>query len=382
MRFLLAAVASAALVLGAPFIGQARHWVRTEFPGHFLLIVGGAIGAAVVVALAIAFVRIREHRVQRYGSIAAALAVAILYSIARASTDADANAVERFHFIEYGIVALLFYRAWRPLGGVAAFILPALAGLLVGTLDEWFQWFIPGRVGVMSDVFLDCAAIAAGLLFCAGVNPPVRQPLERTGNAVSDAPRSRTGWSDPTLAQAQWLAAIVIFVFALFFDCVHLGHAIVTSEIGTFASRYTAAELDAQARDRTVRWRTSPPIDKTRLAREDQYRTEGLQHVQARNKAWAAGDAVAAWRENQILERYFGPVLDSGQRWPAAQREDAARRFAGALHDAAFVSDAYPYTLYTWPRPAFWPGVILLEVLVWTAIAWRRRTRGTPRAAV
>ena len=80
--------------------------------------------------------------------------------------------------------------------------------------------------------------------------------------------------------------------------------------------------------------------------------TEGLQHVQARNGAWARGDALTAWRENLILERLFGAVLDTpsyvartGHRWSAAQRADAARRVAGRDADA-FVSAAFPYPIY------------------------------------
>ena len=52
------------------------------------------------------------------------------------------------------------------------FVLPMLAGIAVGTLEEWLQWFIPGRVGDMRDVFLNGVAIVCGLLFSVGVDPP------------------------------------------------------------------------------------------------------------------------------------------------------------------------------------------------------------------
>ena len=80
--------------------------------------------------------------------------------------------MERFHFIEYGLITFLFYRAWRPLEDPSIVILPALAALLVGTADEWLQWFIPNRVGELNDIFLNGIAIACGLVFSLGADPP------------------------------------------------------------------------------------------------------------------------------------------------------------------------------------------------------------------
>ena len=60
--------------------------------------------------------------------------------------------------------------------------------------------------------------------------------------------------------------------------------------------------------------------------------SEGLLHVQERNREWDAGHPGVAWFENRILERYFAPVLDTpsyvsrtGHRWPAGQHDDAQR---------------------------------------------------------
>ena len=107
--------------------------------------------------------------------------------------------------------------------------------------------------------------------------------------------------------------------------------------------------------------------------------TEGLQHVQARNSAWDAGDAFTAWRENLILEKWFAPVLDTpsyvsatGHRWTADHRADAAARAKDAK-GRGFVSRAYPYPLYYWPGFRVWAGVGARRA------ARHRRTR-RPRA--
>ena len=95
----------------------------------------------------------------------------------------EVNAVERVHFVEYGLIAFLFYRASLPRrsvgeGGRSAdlsiMILPLLAGFMVGTLDEWLQWFIPYRVGEAHDVFLNLAALVCGLMFAVALLPPVK----------------------------------------------------------------------------------------------------------------------------------------------------------------------------------------------------------------
>ena len=87
--------------------------------------------------------------------------------------------------------------------------------------------------------------------------------------------------------------------------------------------------------------------------------SEALWHVQWRNVAWSSGDIGAAWAENRILETYFLPVLTtpsfygkSGQQWPAAQRADAEMRARGA--PSAYMSDAEPYAIHTWPKWIVW----------------------------
>jgi hypothetical protein len=349
MYFLLAVCVSAALVLSAPFIGQIRNEIRARFPGQFVLILGTIVGVSVVSALILALVRIRDRRGVRHAAIASAVVLGVVYSVWTAKPDPQVNAVERFHFVEYGLITLLFYKAWRPLEDAGVLLLPLLAALTVAIVEEWFQWFIPGRVGALEDVLLNWAAISCGLLFSIGLDPPPRLQ-SRIG------PRSA-----PQLAV---VAATTTIVFGMFFDSVHLGYEVKDPAAGAFTSIFTGPELQAQARDRAARWRVEPPIDRTRLAREDQYRTEGIQHVRRRNEAWAEGDVDAAWRENLILETYYAPVLDTGHRWPAEQRADAAHRADGARNDNAatgtYVSHAYPYKIYTWPASIFWAGILIL----------------------
>lgn len=279
--------------------------------------------------------RIRDHRLRRYLLLSAAIAITFT-SIGWG----DVGVAEGFHFVEYGLVAFLFYRAWWRIDDASVIVLPLLAGVVVGSIDEWFQWFIPIRAGEARDIGLDCIATMCGILFAAALLPP--------------GSLTRLNRPDSLHRLALWSTAACV-AFATFFLVVHLGYEVTDPAIGSFRSRYCGRELEQAARDRAERWRHDPPVVLRRVSREDQYLTEGRWRVGRRNEAWNAGDVTTAWHENQILETFYGPVLDaptygdpSPQRWSSEQRDDARAR-ADAL-PGQYRSTAYPYPLYVWPR--------------------------------
>lgn len=376
-RFILACVVAAIVILWAPYVSQIRRQIRTAFPGHFVLAVGSIVGVLIAGALIAALARIRTRRLARYGLLAAAVALAVSYSIVTRSGVPDVDVVERFHFVEFGLITLLFYRAWRPLNDVSMFVLPVLAGLLVGTLEEWFQWFIPVRVGEMRDIFLNMAAIGSGLLFSVAVDPP--SAWSRTVQPGSFQRIARFG-------------AVVIIALAGFFHSVHLGYAISDPEIGTFKSRHSAATLAALSADRAREWIVHPPpVEVPRMAREDQYMTEAVEHVMERNTLWGKGNIPDAWLENRILETYYAPVIDTpsyhsktGHRWPDAQRRDAeaAYRAASASRPTGtYVSAANRAPIYLWRAWLFWVCVLAIvsgELAIFGGIDRIQRRKSAP----
>src|SRR5206468_1835012 len=224
----MAAAAGLAMVIivGSPFFGELRAAIASAFPGHARAIIGGAVAVAIAIALLAALARIRDRRGLRYLALSTALVAGALFARALSSGDPNTDVVETFHFVEYGILTLLFYLAWRPIDDVSVIVLPFLAGVLVGTLDEWFQWFIPSRVGEMRDVILDGVAVTCGLLFSVGVDPPAHFTLAmRRGSAI------RIGA----------MVMLVTLVFAMFLQSVHVGYDVHDSRVGVFRSRYTAA---------------------------------------------------------------------------------------------------------------------------------------------
>jgi len=309
VRVALAVAAAAAVILSAPFVQQGFAAAYTVFPAIGVTATVLPIAAAILVAAA----RIRHQRRLRFTALVLSVAIGVAYVRLNALTP-----TESFHFVEYGLLGCLFYFALPPAGDWSILVLPLIAGIATGTLDEWFQWFIPIRAGEMRDIALDAVASLCGVVFAISLRSPPPLPPRLARRSAAWVALSAT-------------AALALFAFFVF--TVHVGYEVRDPEIGMFVSRFTPAQLAALANDREVEWRASPPVVIRRLSREDQYLSEGLWHVERRNGAWENDDIPTAWRENLILEKFFAPVLDAqtyasatSHRWPAEQRAEAASR--------------------------------------------------------
>ena len=347
MSLFVALVVSAGIVLVSPFMGQLQSFLRRSLSTrNYVLLFGVGVVVSIVTAILFAFVKIRERRAERFALLSIALLFGGAYMWATATPYPEVNAVERVHFVEYGLIAFLFYRVWREAGDPSIIVLPLLASFTVGTFDEWLQWFIPVRVGEAHDVFLNLAAIVCGLLFALALQPPP---------AFSARVRADSWRRIGVIATLVWL------IFASFVSEVHLGHVVEIDGV-RFKSHYSAQELDNLQGHRAALWRAAPPTTLRRLSQEDQYLDEGLWHVRRRNLI----DLSEAWRENLILERFFAPVLDTptyaspnGNRWPAEQRADAASRIASI---PSFFSAAEPYPILDWPASTYWSAVSAIGI--------------------
>ena len=87
------------------------------------------------------------------------------------------------HFIGYGILSLLLFRALRstvtPRLVRVGLLSVALTGV-VASLDEWHQTFIPSRTGCVQDVVLDTTAGACVQLVLLGVLYVSRRRVARS----------------------------------------------------------------------------------------------------------------------------------------------------------------------------------------------------------
>mgnify|MGYP006278015883 FL=1 len=367
MPFALATLVSIAIVLVAPFMGQLQSYLRRSMSTRaYVLLFGVGVLIAIAAAVVYALARIRDGRRWRLALLGLALVCGGAYMWVNGTPYPEVNAVERVHFVEYGLIAFLFYRAWRPAGDLSMIVLPLLAAFTVGTCDEWLQWFIPVRVGEAHDVFMNLAAIVCGLLFACAL-----QPVTRFAWRPSPASLRRMGIG----------AALAWLVFATFVSYVHLGYDVVVDSAAVFHSHYTADTLRALQQDRLARWASDPPRTLRRLSREDQYLDEGIWHIRRRNVT----EPFEAFNENLILERFFAPVLDiptyaspAPSRWPPEQRRAVESAIVGAER-ATLMSQAEPYPIVTWRRDAYWTVVALVAALLFVTPLFALRRENVER---
>ena len=111
MRLFLACAVSAAIVLAAPFMGRLQSLLRESISTRaYVVLLGAVVAGAVLTAIVVAFTRIKAHRGRRIAAMAAAIALAVAYTSVLSTGIPEIDAVERVHFVEYGLIAVLFYR--------------------------------------------------------------------------------------------------------------------------------------------------------------------------------------------------------------------------------------------------------------------------------
>lgn len=358
-----------AILAAAPPLGTLRDWLIAAIPGGFVpLLAAGFVGTvAAVLGLALRSIRRRGPRGGRGPRLAAlglALGLAAALLTAFGTGEAMVDAVERAHLLAYGLLTVLLARALGPFGRVPALILAALASALVAVLDEWLQWLVPLRVGEARDILLNVGSTLPGVFWALAVLdwPPPR----------ADAPRLARRAATATLA-ALLLAA------AGFLDCAHLGHRIEDPEIGSFLSYFSPEDLPRIRAARERRWRQRPPVPPSPWGREDYFLTEAAWRVAHRNAALEARDLSTAWRENRILERHYGPVLDarsfrSGEphRWPEWLRAQVERQ-RPAVAGASYSSPVLSHRIWTSPSPTQLWSVAALGSLALLLVGWSVR---------
>ena len=359
IRLSLAIAAAAAIVIGSPVVNTVRQWLLVTWPQAYVPVLAGVVALTALALLSFAVRAMRDRSWPRIAALALAVAIAVGSGAALRTGVTNVDVVEAFHFVEYSALTLLFVWALAGPAGGWAWLWAAYAAILVGAVDEWTQWFVPGRTGEIRDVAINGIAMTCGLL------------LARALDLGAASKRGARLW--PLGAGA----ATVLLVVAGFFASAHLGHELPDAETGPFMSYRTHEELAALSVARARAWGSRGPLQQGQFAREDQYLSEALWHVRRRNEAMDDGDLVAAWRENRILEKYFAPVLRIATpdgRGHALADVQVAALAPGRAAAAGGRSDANPITIYTWSRTGFWTAVLAaVAVLVFLTIRPAKR---------
>ena len=283
------------------------------------------------------------------------------------------NAVEAMHFVEYGVLGVLAYRALaHRMRDAGIYLAAALVGGIVGIMDEAIQWATPGRVWDLSDIWRNFFATALVLVGIAGgirppliVGPPSPASVRRIcriaalavlllGASLFNVPTRIEWYSDkvPGLGFLRESSGVML----------EYGHLYVDPEIGRFRSRFAPDALqriDAERGAEAGRILARFPEDAYRdfLARytpiTDPFVHEAGVHLFVRDR-WVSNAELhpeperayrygltVGYRENRILEKYFPNALrHSGSKLAPERRAYlAAKQFPKERYESRVSKD-------------------------------------------
>ncbi|MDP3920225.1 MAG: VanZ family protein [Candidatus Omnitrophota bacterium] len=125
----------------------------------YALLVNVLIGLIFAVLLIVLRTRLRIRRLDTYLRLTLIIAACIT-----AMTYVE-TPEEKIHFLEYGLLAFLIWRALR-LQGLSRYVMAQALALsfLVGWFEEFLQWLHPGRYYDFRDVVINTVGAFIGLL--------------------------------------------------------------------------------------------------------------------------------------------------------------------------------------------------------------------------
>lgn len=331
-----------AIYLTIPVARAIQAWV-TEHWGRIAFLYGVlaalALGAGIVVRRLM-----RSREAGRSRSVAWVLGITILYAFL--SWRLRANPEEAVHFIEYGALGLLLFRAFsHRVRDPMIYLAAGWLGAILGTVDEIIQWMTPRRVFGLRDVWLNIQAVGLiQILLAAGLRPALARGPVQAGSVrrvcrlgmlhlallalcLSNTPprvdRYTRRW--PALEGLRHTYSIM----------AEYGYRHDEPGVGSFYSRFTRDELGRLDRERAAEAaaRLDEFRDPTRYQEflqtwtpvTDPFTHEARVHLFRRDqmaaRAWELrgdpealrGHAAVAWRENRILELFFGRTLRASQ---------------------------------------------------------------------
>lgn len=253
--------------------------------------------------------------------------------------------IEAVHVLEYGILGLLVYRALvHRVQDYSVYVMATLIVGLVGVIDEYIQWLIPLRVFDLRDIRTNL--LAGGLAqigLAAGLRPglvsglPYRKNLGRLCYFVAAGFIALALGYMNTPERIAWYAKrmpALSFLLDSKSMMVEYGYRYFDPEVGVFRSRFSPEQLEendslrgeevAHILDRYIGGGGYKLFQKTFSVPRDAYTHEIGVHLFRREyhfdkaRSQEKGKEIhynIAFRENQILEKYYPTVLQNSKHW-------------------------------------------------------------------
>ena len=266
---------------------------------------------------------------------------------------------EAVHFVQYGILGILLFRALsHRIHDPAIFLAAAIIGGIIGMVDEFIQWLTPGRYWGLKDIWLNLfAVVMVQIAISRGIRPGF---LSRKTNRANLCMVCRLAIAAVALLglcllntppRIAWYSETVPgLAFLKENENVMLEYGVLYEdpEIGVFRSRLSPAELEASDRDRAEeaaaildRFQSpelyysflriynpvsDPFLHEARVlldSRDWYYETSS--EYRERPEEYKRRLTIA-FRENQILEKYFSRTLyRSTYVWSPEERSLSSR---------------------------------------------------------
>lgn len=272
--------------------------------------------------------------------------VVVFGAFAAGAWSLRANPEEAIHFVQYGGLGLLLFRALGfRLADPSIYVAGALLGTAAGTADELIQWLVPNRYFDYRDVGINAlAGVLAQAALWAGIRPafvrgrPSRRGIRLICAALAALSLLLLVCASHTPRRLDVYARRIPFFAALDEATAEYGHRIHAGPATVFFSRLSPADLQRQDRDRGAeagRLAGAYPGDarypaflREHPAHRDPLAVEARIHVFRRDRYAAEARrlppgpqrqtaAEIACREEEILRAAYAQVLaHSGFAWP------------------------------------------------------------------
>ena len=324
-------------------IGQfvAEHWGKQTFIYAVLASVAGALAIAIYYN-----VRLRTVVNGRLLWLLATAAVFVVYTLQLGKKSPE----EAVHFVQYGVLSLVVFRALAfKRRDVAIYFAAALICGIIGTIDEIIQWLVPQRHWDLRDVWINFfAAALVQIAIAKGLKPsyiairpsPVNLRFLCRLLAVAAALMGACMLNTP--ARIAWYAERIPGLSYLKENesvMSEYGFRYNDPQIGIFRSRFSLPALEKTDRQRATEAAGILNIYQHRSTYleflsiytpvSDPFLHEARVHLFSRDfsfmRAMEIGEKderyavllTTAYRENQIMEKYFiNTLLASDYGWP------------------------------------------------------------------
>jgi len=275
-----------------------------------IYIVAGILSAGLITAL---YHTVRKRDRFSISQVLWTLVIGYLYWLALKRT--FKIPIESVHFVEYGFLSLLVYRALRTSYDERCVFLAAFFfTYCVGVLDEFIQWFLPNRVGALRDILLNAVSVGlVQLLLWKGIRPG----------------KLKKGFPARSFRFAAFTAVTGILLTAFYISLVSdFGYHMKDPEVGKFFSRITGQEI--LERDSLMWEHYSDAIDSASTVpymefleqTEDPFLYEMRVRIFRRDRHFEDGSYRVSCCEEAILRKYFGRSLENSMySWPEGRDE-------------------------------------------------------------